>query len=48
MAQDYVKAREWFEKAAAKGNAIAMFELGVLYSNGQDSKGQGVAHRYHQ
>ena len=31
MAQDYAKAREWFEKAAAKGDAAAMLNLGVLY-----------------
>jgi TPR repeat protein len=27
VAQDYVKAREWFEKAAAQGNADAKKEL---------------------
>ena len=28
---DYAKAREWFEKAVAVGNAEAMNSLGVLY-----------------
>jgi len=33
--QDYVKAREWYEKAAAKGSAGALRDLGRLYANGQ-------------
>ncbi len=41
MAQDYAKAREWYEKAAAKDNADAMFSLGVLYEYGR-----GVAQDY--
>ena len=41
VAQDYVKAREWFEKAADKGYASAMNGLGSLYENGQ-----GVAQDY--
>jgi len=28
--QDYVKAREWFEKAADKGHAVVMVNLGIL------------------
>ena len=32
VAQDYAKAREWYEKAAANGNAIAMNNLGTLYA----------------
>src|SRR5262249_7493748 len=32
--QDYVKAREWYEKAAEKGEARAMSNLGVLYEEG--------------
>ena len=32
--QDYVKAREWYEKAAAQGNADAQFNLGLMYANG--------------
>src|SRR5262249_54716029 len=35
VAQDYAKAREWYEKAADKGDAIAMNTLGVFYHNGQ-------------
>ena len=31
MTQDYAKAREWYQKAADKGNAYAMANLGVLY-----------------
>ena len=41
VAQDYAKAREWYEKAAAKGDASAMFNLGSLYKNGH-----GVAQDY--
>src|SRR5262249_13462672 len=33
--QDYAKAREWFEKAAAKDHAGAMANLGWLHENGQ-------------
>jgi TPR repeat protein len=33
--QDYFKAREWYEKAAAKDNASAMYNLGIFYANGQ-------------
>jgi TPR repeat protein len=33
--QDYVRAREWYEKAAAKNDAVAMSFLGLLYANGQ-------------
>lgn len=32
--QDYVKAREWYEKAAAQGDARAQFALGVMYYSG--------------
>jgi TPR repeat protein len=41
VAQDYARAREWFEKAAARDNADALFRLGLLYENGQ-----GVAQDY--
>lgn len=36
--QDYVEARNWFEKSAGKGNIYAMFALGNLYyyGNGTD------------
>jgi TPR repeat protein len=33
--QDYAKARELYEKAAAKDNAYAMSNLGALFANGQ-------------
>jgi TPR repeat protein len=41
VAQDYAKAREWYEKAADKGATSAMINLGLLYANGQ-----GVAQDY--
>jgi uncharacterized protein len=41
VAQDYAKAREWYEKAAAKDNAYAMSNLGALFVNGH-----GVAQDY--
>ena len=41
VAQDYGKAREWYEKAAANGYANAMSNLGGLYQYGQ-----GVAQDY--
>jgi TPR repeat protein len=41
VAQDYAKAREWYEKAAANGNARAMNNLGFVYENGR-----GVAQDY--
>jgi hypothetical protein len=41
VAQDYGKAREWYEKAAAKGNSDAMNNLGWIYQNGL-----GVAYDY--
>ena len=41
VAQDYGKAREWYEKAAAKDDAAAMNNLGALYENGL-----GVAQDY--
>jgi TPR repeat protein len=34
VAQDYVKAREWYEKAADKGAAAAMHNLAFLYQEG--------------
>jgi TPR repeat protein len=36
VTQDYVKAREWMEKAADKGDARSMRNLGRLYVNGKD------------
>jgi TPR repeat protein len=35
VTQDYVKAREWYEKAADKGDEFAMNNIGALYKNGQ-------------
>jgi TPR repeat protein len=35
VTQDYVKAREWYQKAAEAGNATAMFNLGLLYYHGE-------------
>ncbi|MBR3570897.1 MAG: toll/interleukin-1 receptor domain-containing protein [Oscillibacter sp.] len=32
--RDYVKAKEYYERAAAKGNAGALYGLGAIYSNG--------------
>ena len=32
---DLVKAREWYEKAAAAGNATAMNQLGVFFGKGE-------------
>jgi len=32
--QDYVQARQWYEKAAIQGDASAQLNLGVLYENG--------------
>jgi TPR repeat protein len=34
VAQDYGKAREWYEKAAAEDLALAMFRLGGMYEYG--------------
>ena len=34
VAKDYDKAREWYEKAAAKDNSAAMNNLGMLYDYG--------------
>ena len=34
MPQDYAKAREWYEKAAAKDSSEAMLNLGALFVNG--------------
>ena len=35
IAQDYDKAREWYQKAADAGIASAMTNLGLMYDNGQ-------------
>ena len=41
VARDYTPARNWYQRAAAAGNAKAMYNLGMLYENGQ-----GVAQDY--
>jgi TPR repeat protein len=41
VAQDYDEAREWYQKAADAGLAMAMNNLGWLYMNGR-----GVAQDY--
>ena len=41
VTQDYIKAREWYEKALDKGYVQAMTNLGVLYASGH-----GVAQDY--
>jgi hypothetical protein len=43
LAQDYGKAREWYQKAAASGKTLAMTSLSGLYL-----EGQGVAQDYAQ
>jgi tetratricopeptide (TPR) repeat protein len=35
VTQDYAKAKEWFEKAAAQGNAAAQAMMGLMYDQGQ-------------
>lgn len=34
LPQDYLKARQWFEKSASKGNAWAQYNLGAMYDSG--------------
>lgn len=34
VTQDYVKAREWYERSAGQGNAYAQLNLGLLYRYG--------------
>jgi TPR repeat protein len=34
--QDYSRARQWYDKAAAVGNTAAMNGLGALYEKGLD------------
>lgn len=35
MPKNYVKAQEWWEKAAAQGEPEAAYNLGVYYANGR-------------
>ena len=41
VAQNYDKAREWYQKAADASFAAAMNNLGVLYMNGLGVAGIG-------
>lgn len=34
MPQNYAKARQWFEQAAAQGDASGFLNLGLLYRDG--------------
>jgi TPR repeat protein len=34
-AQDEVQAAEWYRKAAEQGNAMAQYQLGMMYALGQ-------------
>ena len=47
--QDFVKAREWYEKAAQQGNIQATYNLGVLYANGRGvEKDEFKARKYYE
>ena len=35
VVQDYIKAVEWYQKSAERGNSIAQNNLGYMYENGQ-------------
>ena len=35
MAQDYAEAVRWYHRAAEQGHALAQFNLGFMYKNGQ-------------
>jgi TPR repeat protein len=49
VAKDYGKAREWYEKAAAKDNARAMARLGLLYEIGWGvAKDYGTAREWYE
>ena len=41
VAQNYAKAREWWEKAAAQGYADAAYKLGRLYDDAHDKTKAG-------
>lgn len=32
--RDYARARTWYEKAVAQGNAVAQTNLGMMYESG--------------
>lgn len=44
--QDYAKARFWYEKAAAKGNGHAAFQLAQFARNGTDGKKPDAAEAF--
>jgi TPR repeat protein len=49
VAQDYVKAREWYQRAADAGNIDAMINLGRLYLDGKGvPKDYGKAREWYQ
>jgi hypothetical protein len=49
VAQDYGKARWWFQKGADAGNAYAMENLGWLYQYGLGgAKNYGTARHWYQ
>jgi TPR repeat protein len=33
--QNFAEALKWYRRAAAKGNASAQFNLGIMYANGE-------------
>lgn len=35
MAQNYIEALQWYRKSADQGNAVAQFNIGEMYMNGQ-------------
>jgi hypothetical protein len=36
--RDYARARTWYEKAVAQGNAVAQTNLGMMYESGNGVK----------
>ena len=40
--QDYVKAVEWYQKAALQGKADAQYNLGIMYEQGKGVKQDSV------
>jgi len=38
VAQDEVQAAQWYRKAAEQGNAMAQYQLGMMYALGQGVK----------
>ena len=47
--EDYGQTRQWYEKAAAAGNATAMNGLGAVYEKGLDvPKDYTQAHKWYE